>query len=551
MPVSDLSIDYALRRISRPTGTDTFSSRTLYSWLMDQFDELSALDDRVPVSGQTENDFTLINGWWIDEAVYRSLTGGSVKTLGLDAAAYTDGVYELTFQAGGYVSAIATDIGKTVVAGATNGILLGFDNAARRWVVRRGTGTSWTGAVTITGGTGAGTITASVTGEWLFSNVYSLTSGALESGTSQLIVQNGALITSYWPNGHIDLVVPVKRAGALIASGVVSVLAREYTDLYFAVDVDLSTGGRQPVGTATGNDRDNQTAAGTVATWTDVTVTFGTASKNLNNGNGAKNYDVVINCAGRTVSQVYERLKYITRRGETALLNGVQGQFYRKANSSYAESTTAPFGSFAGGKFFGARGVWIENYAPADAKSFQLIAADGTEQIPPNVVGITVGNLISGDRVAVFRLSGAGGSIVKNAFTLASGNNSGNATIVVSGSISADTPAAGVVRIVIDGNTEHRYTYTSWSGSTFTLSGTLSQSYSAGLGVYVPIIDAQASAATASNTLTYSADIPVLVVVRRATGASKIIPFEVDGTVTAAGFSANAIRNADTINTTP
>lgn len=549
MPVTDLSLDYANRRISRPSGTDSFTARAFYSWIQDQIDELTALDDKVPMSAQTPTDFTLTNGWWIDEIVYRYITGGSISTVGLDAGTYTNGVYEITFQASGYTNAVAGDIGKTVVAGATNGILLGYDNTTRRWIVRRGTGTTWSGAVTITSGTGAGTITASATGEWLFSNVYSLTAGTLEANTQQYVSQGGSVLTTYWGTGHIDLVIPVRRAGALLSSGVVTVLAREYSDGYYAVDVDLSGGGRNPVGSNTADDSNNQTASATVAGWTDVTVTFGNVSKNLLNGNGAKSYDVVINGGGRTVAQIYERLKYITRRGETATLNGVQGQLYRKAQAGYAEVVAAPFGIFAGGKFFGARGVWIENYNAADAKNFQLIAADGTTQTPPNVVGVTVGNLVSGDRVAVFRLSGPAGTIVKNAMTLAAGNNSGNGTLVVSGSIPSDTPAAGVVRVVIDGNTEHRYPYTAWAGSTFTISSTLTQSYSSGLGVYAPLVDTQATGPTANNTLTYNADLPVLVVVRNATGANKIVPFEVEGTVSSTGLSVNAIRNADTINT--
>lgn len=547
MPASDFALDYTNRRITRPSGSDIVLSRALYSFIMDTMDELGQMDDPVPMAAQTPTDYALINGWWIDEAALQTLSGGSIATIGWDAATYTNGVYVLTFAAGGYVNAIAGDIGKTVVAGATNGVLLGYDNTARKWWVRRGTGTTWSGAVTITTGTGAGTISASATGEALFSNVYTL--GSIEAGTQMLVEQNGALLTSYWAAGHIDLLLKVREAGTLIDSGLVRVFSREYTDLFDHFQIDLSAGGRNPVPLATADDLNNQTASGTVATWTDVTITFGTVSRNLNNGNGAKNYDVEINCGGRTVAQVYERLKYVTRRGETALLNGVQGQRYRSANASYTDVRAAPFGTFAGGKFFGARGVWLTNLAGADAQNYQLIAADNTTQVPPNVVGVSIGNLQSGDSVALFRLTGAGGSINKSQLTLAAGNNSGAGTLVMNAAIPSDTPQAGVVRVVVNGNTEHRYPYTSWSGTTFTLSGTLSQSYTAGLNAFVPLIDAQASGASASNTLTFSANIPVLARVRRATGSAKIVPFEVEGTVTSTGFSTNAIRTADTINT--
>lgn len=558
MPVSDLAIDYANRRISRTSGTDTFTARAVYSWVQDQIDEPTALTRKNPMTAQTPTDYTLVNGYLVDESVYQYITGGSVQTLGWDAAVYdgsnsdqTRGIYVLALASGTYTACVAGDIGRTVVNGSTSGILVAYNNTLRKWWVRRGTGTTWTtAATTITGGTGACTVApVATTGEALYANVYSLPSGSIESGTQQYVEQNGAILTTYWASGHIDLVLKVKEAGTLIDSGLIRVFAREYTDNYFHVQVDLSGGGRNPVGTATTDDSNNQTASATVATWTDVTTTFGTVSRNLNNGNGAKTYDVIVDAGGRTVAQMFERLKYIARRGETALLNGVQGQRYRSANASYADVVASPFGTFAGGKFFGARGVWITNYNASDAKNFQLIASDGTTQVPPNVVGISVGALVTGDRVGVYRLTAAGGGIA-TPLALASGNSSGLGTLTMSAAIPSDTPAAGVVSIVVDGNTIHSYAYTSWAGSVFTLSGTLSQAYTAALAAFVPLIQAQASGTSVNNTLTYSADIPVLIVVRRATGgANKIVPFSVEGTVGATGLSVNAIRNPDTIST--
>lgn len=185
----------------------------------------------------------------------------------------------------------------------------------------------------------------------LWSNVYTL--GTIESGTQMYLEQNGSIVTPWWSTGHVDILVRVKTSGSLIDSGLVRIFAREWTDLYDHFQIDLSGGGRSPVPLATADDLNNQTASGTVAGWTNVTTTFGTISRNLNNGNGAKNYDVEVDCASRTLSQVYERLKYVARRGETATLNGVQGQRYRSANGAYAESKQSPFGTFAGGKFLG------------------------------------------------------------------------------------------------------------------------------------------------------------------------------------------------------
>lgn len=71
----------------------------------------------------------------------------------------------LTFQAGGYVNAVGGDIGKPVVGTTTTdtGTLMAYDNTARTWDVQMddsGDLFDQIEAVSITGGTGAGTTTA-------------------------------------------------------------------------------------------------------------------------------------------------------------------------------------------------------------------------------------------------------------------------------------------------------------------------------------------------------------------------------------------------------
>jgi hypothetical protein len=125
----------------------------------------------------------------------------------------------------------------------------------------------------------------------------------------------------------------------------------------------LAGGGSNPVGINTSADLDNVTAQATVSGYNDVSITFGATQKNLNNGDGLQPYDCVVDGAGRTVGQVYERLKYVCRHGETTIqLNSDDGQEYRSASEgTYTDVKTAPFGTFAGGTIYGARGIWVEN----------------------------------------------------------------------------------------------------------------------------------------------------------------------------------------------
>ena len=173
------------------------------------------------------------------------------------------------------------------------------------------------------------------------------------------------------------------------------------------------------------------------------------------------NFSIIVDGGGRPLSEIFERMKYITRRGETSALNGIEGQQYigsdvridynsitgsvntgdavtqvlasgdtasgtvvsnntvddyliirdtqfgfetggSAANievdgsnfvvvtSGSDETFTAikesPFGTFAGGKFFGARGVILENFDSLDTNNVQFIDDGGNTLTPPVTV---------------------------------------------------------------------------------------------------------------------------------------------------------------------
>ena len=68
-----------------PTVTDTVN--TLYSAVQDLFDELSQMDDGVPMSAQTPTEYTVgiidagdKDPWFIDRQSAEYLRGGAIKT---------------------------------------------------------------------------------------------------------------------------------------------------------------------------------------------------------------------------------------------------------------------------------------------------------------------------------------------------------------------------------------------------------------------------------------------------------------------------------------
>jgi hypothetical protein len=658
MPISDdFTIDYVNRRIYHSSGTSIYTVNALYSYLMDTFDELTQMDDTIPMTAQTPTEYTLVNGWFMDDTSFKYLKGGAIKTDG-----HLNEIQILTLQSTGYTNAVPSDIGKTVVVGGSNtGALLDYDNSKRKWWIRWNSTINSGSTITISGGTGAGTAAAnSVTGENLWANIYTL--GSIEEDDNQQIYieQNGARIFSgseWWPEAgsgtrHIDVLIKVREAGTEINGAQITVFLRHYpstgnADLYDHFGIDLSAGGRNAVPLATSPDLNNTSSHAVVSGYNDIviafvngtinyssisgnftyleTVTGGTSgatgifiAQSSSSGSGTMtlanvvgnfqsgetitggtsgrtattsssltgayttpkaftqgtpyNYSVIINCAGRPLAQVYEYLKYVTRIGSTfpmyptSTLTGgtvthsqVQGQLYIRAHEDLQPTPTnvfspvkaSPFGTFAGGKFFGAQGVWVENMASSDIQAFQLIDSSGTTRVPPNQQTISVTNLLAGDRVAVFRTT-SGTTINKAMYTAASGNNSGNTTFVVNETISADTPSSGSIRIVDTTDTgatrEVRYTYTSWSGSTFYgLSPALDRNYPANTTTaYVPYIDQVATGTTASVTVIYVTDRSILVRVRRKQPVA-ILPFETTGTFGATGYSTTTIRTPDTI----
>lgn len=172
--------------------------------------------------------------------------------------------------------------------------------------------------------------------------------------------------------------------------------------------------------------------------------------------------------------------------------------------------------------------------------------AGATVNIITGVISLTVNGVVSGDRVSMFKLTAAGGDIEKNTYTShATSNVSGNTQFIVQEVIASDTPASGVVRAVYTSTgSEQRYAYSGYVTSTFSLDGvTLDRTYDGTDTAYVPYIDTEATSTSVSVNISYSTTRSVITKVRR----KGILPFEVEGTITNANFTATAIRTFDSI----
>ncbi|RLB64979.1 MAG: hypothetical protein DRH04_10955, partial [Deltaproteobacteria bacterium] len=655
----DFQVD-TINRIIKYVGSGTrYSVNALYSYLMDLFDNPEYMDDPVPMYARTPTDYQLINQWYITQDSFKYLYGGAIATADWDADTYDDGIIMITFESSGYTDATDSDIGKTVTGSTTGdfGVLIDYDNTNRRWWVRVTTAGTYASAgetVSVSGGSGSGTASEVVTGEWLWSNVYTLGSITDDSiiyiyyGTYKFSTgyyPQGNEFEPFWDTGHIDILIPIKEAGTLIQSGYITVFLRNYGETQDYFEIDISGGGRNAVPLSTSSDISNQTEASTVRDYTDIQIyqvngklnvtgesgtfetwekiTGGTSgatayvlkydadghylilgqvegtfqdgetitgetsgatatvsgsldisvktiNKDLNNGNGPRPYDIVVNCAGRTLAEVYEYMKYITSRPN---YNIDYAYFYNADTDSYTDESTdineatvddvllPPQQTTTEGDaiYFGSDYKFSKvriNVSTAGSYSDVTIVWeywDGSTWATLTVTDGTNGFTTSGTNEVSFTppsdwaktsVNGQSAYWIRARATFGASpsittaplgaqmwlwfNYNGSGIIGVSPNVYSDEPLSGVVRIVM-GGTEHRYEYSTFETDRFVLKAgvTLSQDYSEGTYVFVPIIDTVATSSSVSNQLIYSSDIPVIVRVRQ----KGYIPFEVESTI--------------------
>jgi len=213
------------------------------------------------------------------------------------------------------------------------------------------------------------------------------------------------------------------------------------------------------------------------------------------------------------------------------------------------EPVPTPFiGQSTGSAVIGGYGVGID---PADLTASDLLTDLGaaTRQ-PPNNVTFTVSGLEVGDRVLVTRNDGADAPD-KDQYTLnTSLVGAAESAVVVTAPIESDTPQVGVVRVVNDSGFDTFLPYSSWTGSTFTLTSTYAfngvdenDAATAPANVYVGYIDRVATATSEDFTVVFNTSRSLFIRVRD--GAEPIRTFETSGTLGSAGGSDTAIRTSD------
>jgi hypothetical protein len=153
-----------------------------------------------------------------------------------------------------------------------------------------------------------------------------------------------------------------------------------------------------------------------------------------------------------------------TPSGNSATIDGTP--------ESISANPSAPFGNFAGGVFFFARGIVPINVPAGDSNNFTTTTLENVLKTPPTQIAVEFSGVAVNDRLFIAEVTVSGGRIVKTDQNSvgAAGAAQGASSIPLDSTPPNDTPAAETIRIVdVSTGYEHRYRVGSWTGTTVTL----------------------------------------------------------------------------------
>lgn len=530
----DWTIDYGAKTVTHSSGTTIYTMLAFFQWLASEFANSSQMDDAYPIQSDTPTVYKWLNGWYFGSEANDTqyLSGGSIESSdGNEAYAnlYSIGSQE----AGSQLYIIQNDAEVTPWWGTGNidilikvktaGALIDSGNVL---VMCRELDYEFDHNYVDLSGLGRNPVGINNANDLGMDGLYGEYIATVGTGGSFTVGQylysstNGGTARINYIDGNNLYLVQIEGTIANLDS----------------VNARVTRSG------ANGTADTISAYTAQIASYSDITVTFGTISRDLQNGNGSQSYDVEINCAGRTMLEVYQYLKLYTRHNAGTTVNGDNGEEYLSANVSYTDVKKAPFGTYAGGTFFGARGVWVTNYNGA---TFALTDSSNNLQNPPTLLQASVANTsLSGCRVFVSEITGSGGTYTAP-YTVSSRTTN---TIVATASIdTSKTPQSGYIRIVTPaGRDDLEFSYTSINADGVTFEGVSPDPVVAGVAATdtfaTPLISVLADAATeVSASVIYSAPFWCRAVVRK----YGFKPFEVDQQFGSNGLSVNAVLTTD------
>ena len=229
--------------------------------------------------------------------------------------------------------------------------------------------------------------------------------GAVPGGTNLQVVQSNVLLTSYWGTGLnadaannilLRIMVKTRENGVNIDGQRLRVVARELGDTFAEFSLTMGLG-NNTAAIFTGIDLNNQTVAGTIATWTSIVNIEGFQSFDVTGDAINEDYYSQWDLGTQTINDLYERTKWIQRRTTAETIHGMNGALFRGITHQWnydAEAGTGP--------------------ATNDTIAWGLFVTYDNEVSGPFVVGeaVSIGGLTTVGRILALDDNGVDGTMV-------------------------------------------------------------------------------------------------------------------------------------------
>lgn len=219
--------------------------------------------------------------------------------------------------------------------------------------------------------------------------------GIVNFGNSDVqiqIIQDGAVVSDDWWN-HRDKIygdgglnyddgagishrfmLPTRATGTDIDGRILLGTTRTFGNTYGEFKINGSSRGNNVLALSDANDLNNETASGTVATWTTIAnVTEGYANIDVNADSTDEYYysEWNANFPTRSTNDFYERMKYLTRDGSAETLYGLSGELFRGITHEVAYSSLT--GTFDEGN--------VVSWSGASVGTGQCLADNGADKL--------------------------------------------------------------------------------------------------------------------------------------------------------------------------
>jgi hypothetical protein len=347
-----------------------------HRWIQDFADDASSsgddeldITDLTPSDRSTDNIITLLNSYNIDDNASEHLYDGSIIQTGGDEI--YDGIVNFgnqevmiqLLQSGGVISDDWWNYAEsgTHTGGADASVLTDSD---QNWFTNE-----WVGYYLLNTTDGSRGLVTSNTSTTITAVLAGGTDADWDSSDAYLIAK-GVNSNSAGGISH-RFMVKTRTAGADIDNRRLIGLNRRFGFTYGEFNIPATARGNNVLALSDAADLNNQTSESTVAGYSGITNTEGYRSIDVDGNGSPENYysEWDTNQPTRSINDFYERMKYLTRDGETTTIYGIPGEIFRGITHEI---------NIASGT-----GTWVEPESlswgsGATAGTGQLLATDDT-----------------------------------------------------------------------------------------------------------------------------------------------------------------------------